>query len=105
MMRRLLLSAALVAISLAVAAGSSSAANSPICVGTGPGCFATLQAALDAARDGDTIHIGAGTFAGGATIAKNVAITGAGADVVPRARQCLRAGDGPAVRPPPVPSS
>jgi hypothetical protein len=37
-----------------------------------------LQAALTAAQDGDTITIAAGTFAGGVTIDKSVAIKGAG---------------------------
>jgi len=48
-------------------------------VGAKPGCFATVQAAVDAAQDGDTIQIGPGTFAGGITIAKSVNVVGAGA--------------------------
>ena len=42
------------------------------------GCFATLQAAVAAAHDGDTIHVRRGTFAGGVTIDKSVALVGAG---------------------------
>ena len=34
-----------------------------LCVGTRPGCSATLQAALDASPDGDTIRLDRGTFA------------------------------------------
>jgi len=49
-----------------------------LCVG-GPGCYPTLQAAVAAANDGDTIRVNAGTFAGGVTIAKSVKLVGAGA--------------------------
>jgi hypothetical protein len=48
------------------------------CVGTGSGCVETIQEAVDAARDGDTIMIGRGTYAGGVTIDKSVRLTGAG---------------------------
>jgi Right handed beta helix region len=60
---------------LAAAAAGESAAKGDACVG-GPHCYATLQAALDAAADGDTIRIGPGTFAGGVTITKSVTLTG-----------------------------
>jgi hypothetical protein len=63
----------------AVTAGADSAAATNLCVGAGAGCFSTLQAAVDAAHDGDTIHIGPGTFAGGVTIDKSVELVGAGA--------------------------
>ncbi len=56
-------------------AGPASAAD--LCVG-GSGCFATLQGAVSAAHDGDTIHVGRGTFAGGVTIDKSVEVVGAG---------------------------
>src|SRR3954451_8450599 len=49
---------------LSMAPGASAATR---CVG-GPGCYPTLQAAADAAADGDTIALGAGTFDGGVTI-------------------------------------
>jgi hypothetical protein len=59
--------------------GSAGAAqSSDLCVG-GPGCFATVQAAVDGAQDGDTIRIGPGTFAGGITIAKDVQLVGVSA--------------------------
>ena len=48
------------------------------CVGQRADCSATLQDALDAARDGDTIRLTAGTFAGGAIVTKSVALIGAG---------------------------
>lgn len=55
------------------------ARGSSLCVGSGSGCLATIQAALDAAHDGDTIHLGSGTFAGGVTITKSVRLAGSGA--------------------------
>src|SRR3954447_4679336 len=50
-----------------------------LCVGSSPVCFSTIQAALNAAHNGDVIHIDPGTFAGGLTIANSVKIIGAGA--------------------------
>jgi hypothetical protein len=46
-------------------------------VGPGPGCFETLEAAVRAARDGDTITIARGTYAGG-SVDKSVDVVGAG---------------------------
>jgi hypothetical protein len=57
-------------------AGRSVAAN--LCVG-GPGCFATIQGAVAAAQNGDTIRIGVGSFAGGVTIDKSVSLMGVSA--------------------------
>src|SRR3954452_18856721 len=67
---------------LVVAAAPVAAAHGAhsLCVGHVPGCFHTIQAAVDAAHDGDTIRIGRGTFAGGVVITKSVRIEGAGAD-------------------------
>lgn len=73
-----------VALIVAVAGGCGmgSAAHpalaASLCVGSGPGCYATIQAAVNAAQNGDVIHIGAGTFAGGVTIDKSVSLAGAG---------------------------
>ena len=71
------------AVALAGWGGAGSAAlpalASSLCVGSGSGCYPTIQAALNAARDGDVIHIGAGTFAGGIVINVSVQIIGAGA--------------------------
>lgn len=72
-----LLTAALVAAAAATGARSAQAATT-FCVGAKPGCFATIQAAVDAAQDGDTISIAAGTFAGGVTIDVSVDLIGAG---------------------------
>jgi hypothetical protein len=80
-MKRLIVATCLTAaglVSLGVAASPLSAAN--ICVGGKPKCLPTLQAAVDAAHDGDTITIGPGTFAGGVTIDGSVKFEGAGAD-------------------------
>ena len=74
---------ALLALTLiaALAAASAAAAPSPgrLCVGSGPGCYSTIQAAVDAAHHGDTIAVGPGTFAGGVTIDVSVKLVGAGA--------------------------
>jgi hypothetical protein len=48
------------------------------CVGSRAGCYPTLQAALDAARAGDTVRLGHGSFAGGATVTKTIDLVGAG---------------------------
>jgi len=69
-----------------VGAPPAMAAN--LCVG-GPGCYRTLQAAVDAAHDGDTITIAPGTFAGGVTIDVSVRLVGAGAG------QAVISGGGP----------
>ena len=72
-----------VAIAVAVivwgAATESARSAATLCVGARAGCFPTIQAALDAAEDGDTIAIGPGAFTGGITIAKSVQLVGAGA--------------------------
>jgi hypothetical protein len=49
-----------------------------LCVGSGHDCYPTIQAAIDAAQDGDTITVGPGTFAGGVTIPMSVRLQGAG---------------------------
>ena len=59
-------------------AGPASAAT--LCVGSGAGCFATLQAAVAAAHDGDTIRVGRGTFAGGVMIDKSISLVGEGSN-------------------------
>ena len=67
------------AAGVGLVAGSAAAAGT-LCVDLSkPGCFATIQTALNAASDGDTIQIGRGTFAGGITIDKSIQLVGAGA--------------------------
>jgi hypothetical protein len=77
-----LIVAGVVAAIAAAGAGASAgrAIAGSVCVGTKPAsCFATIQAAVDAAHDGDTIKIGPGTFAGGISIDVSVTLKGAGA--------------------------
>jgi hypothetical protein len=76
-----LLLATLLALSFAATAGAASGRTlaAPLCVGTGHGCYPTIQAAIDAAQDGDIVHIGPGTFTGGLTIAKSIDVIGSGA--------------------------
>jgi hypothetical protein len=71
--------AALAATAAALPAGSAEAGSALCVVANKPVCYASIQAALDAANDGDTIAIGPGTFAGGVTITKSVKLVGAGA--------------------------
>jgi hypothetical protein len=61
-------------------ATGSAAGSGTLCVDAKKsGCYQAIQAALDAAGDGDTIEIGPGTFAGGVTITKSLQLVGAGA--------------------------
>ena len=54
---------------------------STLCVGNGASCFSTIQAAVDAASDGDTVRVRAGTYAGGVEIDDvSIDLVGAGAD-------------------------
>ena len=51
---------------LVLAAEPAQAAS--LCVGSGGGCYPTIQAAVNATHAEDTVTIGAGRFAGGVTI-------------------------------------
>ena len=77
--RRFLSTGALALILAATAAAAPNASPGRLCVGSAPGCYATIQAAVDAAHDGDTIAIERGTFAGGVTIDVGIRLAGAGA--------------------------
>ena len=81
-MKRLLISLTLLMLSALVVSASGMAATKATvrCVG-GPGCYATVQAAVDAASSGDTIALRPGTFAGGVTITKSLVLRGAGASL------------------------
>jgi hypothetical protein len=72
-MKRLPASLILIA-SLAFVAPAS--AKHTLCVGQGHGCYASIQAAVNAAHDGDTISVGRGRFAGGVTIDKSIKLAG-----------------------------
>ncbi len=86
--RRVLAAAVTVAAAGALALPAKPAQAASLCVGSGGGCYPTIQAAVNAAHGGDTITIGAGTFAGGVTITKSVRLQGAGA-----AATIIRGGD------------
>jgi hypothetical protein len=75
-MRCLSLLGILAASALVLASAGRSAAT--LCVG-GPHCYSSVQAALNAAQDGDTVRVGPGTFAGGITITKSVDLVGVAA--------------------------
>jgi hypothetical protein len=80
----------------ALATGSAGAApESDLCVGSKPGCLSTIQAAVDAAQDGDTISIGEGTFVGGIAIDKSVNLVGvaAGATIIEGGGPVIRIGE------------
>ena len=73
---RILALTLLIALATLAPAAADARANT-LCVGGGH-CFATIQAAVNAADAGDTIRIGPGTFAGGITIDESVNLVGAG---------------------------
>lgn len=62
----------------AATVGTAAARGGQLCVG-GPHCFASIQVAVDAAHDGDSIRIAPGTYAGGVVVAKSVDLVGSGA--------------------------
>ena len=68
---------AVILVPAGVAAAKAPAGT--LCVGSTPGCYSTIQAAVDAAHQGDTITVEPGTFAGGVTIDVSVRLVGAGA--------------------------
>ena len=77
---------AVLACMTATALGGGAIAAQPalagsLCVGTGSGCHPTIQAAVDASHNGDTIVIGPGTNRGGVSILKSVNIEGSGASL------------------------
>lgn len=71
-------SAAGVVLAVLVAAPATAAARD--CVGPAPGCSSSVQAAVDAASPGATIHIAPGTYAGEVSIPKSLTLAGSGAD-------------------------
>jgi hypothetical protein len=73
-----ILSLALLTSLVVLAPAAARADANRLCVG-GEHCYATIQAAVNAAQNGDTIRIGRGVFAGGITIDRSVDLIGAGA--------------------------
>jgi hypothetical protein len=79
MSRGAVLVAAFAAAAIACGAATAAARSAAtLCVGAQAGCYSTIEAALAAAGEGDTIAIGPGAFAGGITITKSVQLVGAG---------------------------
>ena len=76
-----LCSGVLVATTSSALGSELAVAKVDLCVGSGGGCFHTIQAAVDASNDGDTISVSAGTLGGGVTITKSVTVVGSGAGV------------------------
>jgi hypothetical protein len=73
---------ALVPAMLLVPAGAALARSARMLTVCPSGCaYTTISAALAAANDGDTLNVGAGTYAGGVVVSKSVRIRGAGAAV------------------------
>ena len=77
-LRRLGMAAALVVVLCQPAAAQAGTPPREICVGSGPGCYANLQTALNKTHNGDVLRIQPGIFAGGVTITTTIAIIGAG---------------------------
>lgn len=79
-MRRFAFALGVAAVACAAGVAPATATTSgKLCVQASKArCYPTLQAAVDAAHDGDTIKLAAGTFAGGVTITKSVSLVGAG---------------------------
>ena len=86
--RRVLAAAVTVVAAGGLALAAEPAQAAALCVGSGGGCYPTIQAAVNAAHAGDTITIGTGTFAGGVTITKSLSLHGSGA-----ASTVIRGGD------------
>src|SRR5262249_50628646 len=77
--RRMILTACIgVTTTAGLALTGQPAEAATLCVGTGSGCYATIQAAVNAAHDGHRIPIGPRTYAGGLTVDVSVQLAGAG---------------------------
>jgi hypothetical protein len=70
---------AVLAVALIIAVAPSSEAAGGPCIRVGTHCYATVQDAVDAAHDGDTVRIPAGQFPGGVVVSKSIELVGAGA--------------------------
>jgi hypothetical protein len=79
-MRILLATFATLALAAVLAnTGASRPLAGQVCVSGGHGCYPTVQAAVDAASDGDRISVAPGTYAGGVVIGKSIELRGSGA--------------------------
>ena len=92
MVRREMARVLAAAVTVAAAGGLTLAAEpaqaASLCVGDAGGCYPRSRRPSTRRTDGDTITIGAGTYAGGVTITKSVQLKGAGA-----ASTIIRGGD------------
>ena len=66
------------ALAAVTAERAKTARPGELCVGHGSSCHRTVQGAVDAARDGDTVRIGRGNFAGAVRIGASIRLVGAG---------------------------
>jgi hypothetical protein len=78
-MKRIAIAACVAVAVVAAAVDPAWGAARTLCVGGKHDCYSTIQAAVDAAHDGDTIVIAPGRYAGGVIVDVSVAIVGAGA--------------------------
>ena len=77
-MKRLFITLLSSALLTAAFAGTASATTLKVCLDADK-CFTSIQAAIDAATEGDKIKIAAGTYQGSLVIDKDIALDGAGA--------------------------
>lgn len=62
----------------AVATAATAAKQLNVCADASR-CYTSIQAAIDAADDGDTIKVAAGTYLGSISISKSISLVGAAA--------------------------
>jgi hypothetical protein len=72
-------------VALTLATSALGGANKPpkvlnVCADAGK-CYTSIQPAIDAAGDGDTVRIAAGTYFGSLSISKNISVVGAGSSL------------------------
>lgn len=75
---RVLLTAVAMSVLALMGAGHAAAASLRVCSDAST-CYTSIQAAIDAASEGDKVMIAAGTYQGSLSIGKNVALQGTGA--------------------------
>jgi hypothetical protein len=76
---RVLLTAVAMSVLALMGAGQAAAATLRVCSDANK-CYTSIQVAINAASEGDTIKIDAGIYDGNLTVEKSVTLVGAGAD-------------------------